>query len=314
MKKITHCDLCGSQDFKFLFTNQDRIFDIDKKYNIYECKKCGLIFVNPQPTPKELSKHYPKQYYSLKGKEPRKLKVKLYEILFSKSNSFLKLILSPVKYLLKSTKVVEGGKFLDVGCGSGEFILLMEKFKMDCYGVEPSEIDEEFVKNHKLKIFNGTLKKAKYPENYFDVITLSWVFEHLTNPSETIKELARILKPKGLLIISVPQSKSLMYKLFKTCWVSLDTPRHLFIYSPETIKKYARKADLKINKIRYLQSSILASILYLTNKFRKRPVYFSEKSFATNKLLMIFTIPLDLLLSFLRLGDAIEIEFTKNSK
>lgn len=311
MKKITHCDLCGSKDFKFLFANQDRIFAVDKKYNIYECKKCGLIFVNPQPTAKELSKHYPKQYYSLKGKEPRKLKVKLYQIFFSKSNFFLKLILSPLKLLLRSTKVVKDGKFLDVGCGSGEFLLLMKKFKMDCYGVEPSRIDKTFVKKHKLKIFNGTLKKAKYPKNYFDVITLSWVFEHLTNPSETLKELARILKPNGSLIISVPQSRSLMYKLFKTCWVSLDTPRHLFIYSPVTMKMYAYKANLKIKRIRYLPGSILANISYALNKFRKKPVYFSEKSFATNKLLMIFTIPLDFLLSFLKVGDAIEIELTK---
>ena len=311
MKKLTSCDLCGSKDFKFLFTNQDRIFDIDKKYNIYECKKCGLIFVHPQPNAKELSKHYPKTYYSLKAKEPRRLKVQIYQILFSKSNSLLKLILSPLKHLLRSTKVVEGGKFLDVGCGSGEFLLLMKKFKMDCYGVEPGKIDKEFVKKHKLKIFNGTLKNAKYKKNYFDVITLSWVFEHLTDPSETIKELARILKPRGLLIISVPQSRSLMYKLFKKCWVGLDTPRHLFIYSPETIKRYARKAGLKIKKMRYLQSGILASILYLTNKFRKKKIYLSDKSFATNNFLVNLTLPFVFLLIFLRLGDAIEIELTK---
>ena len=81
MKKIVSCDLCGSKDFKFLFTNQDRIYPIKKDYKIYRCKKCGLIFVNPQPGYSELSKHY-QNYYSLKSRFPNKQKVQFYKLLY----------------------------------------------------------------------------------------------------------------------------------------------------------------------------------------------------------------------------------------
>jgi 2-polyprenyl-3-methyl-5-hydroxy-6-metoxy-1,4-benzoquinol methylase len=187
--------------------------------------------LNPQPSQKEIDEHYPKNYYSFKGEEPKKITIKIYNILFGEKNSVLRFFLSPLKKFIRSTIVVPHGKFLDVGCGSGKFLLTMKHLEMDCYGVEPGKMDGEFIKKHELKIYNGDLEGAEYSNESFDVISLSWVFEHVSDPSKMLNELFRILKPNGKIILSVPQSKSLMFYLFKKNWGPFrytKTPFHLF--------------------------------------------------------------------------------------
>ena len=315
MKRLMKCDLCNGKDFEFLFKNHDRMHPIEGEYTIERCRKCGLIFLNPQPTGRELEKHYPEDFYSFKGKTPRKFKIKLYKTLFSKSNIFLKLIFMPFKVFLRSIKIVKNGKFLDVGCGSGDFLLVMKELGMDCYGVEPGKFDREFAKRNKLKIFHGTLEKAEYPDNFFDVISLTWVFEHVSEPMKTMKELNRILKPNGTLIMAVPQSNSMMLKLFKENWYGLDTPRHLFIYSPENLELYGKKTGFKLKKKRYLASNLLPTILYWKNKFRikegKKEIYLREKNFSQNLFLQLLFMPFNSVLGFLGISDSVEVEFEK---
>jgi 2-polyprenyl-3-methyl-5-hydroxy-6-metoxy-1,4-benzoquinol methylase len=318
MKKIKCCDLCGNKEFEFLFTNHDRYYRIPGIYHLNRCKKCGLIFINPQPNDKELSKHYPQEkYYSLKAKFPRKLKIKLYETYFSKKgNFFSKLLFLPLKHLLRTIKVVKGGKFLDVGCGSGEFLIIMKLLGMDSYGVEPGKFDKKFIKENNLKVSEGTLNKIKYPPEFFDVITLNHVFEHVNNPTETMNELYKITKRGGTVIISVPQSNSLMYKLFKQYWVNLDSPRHLYIYSPKTLKQYAEKVGFKVKKIRYTSgyAQFVATYAYFTNRYRKKEIYLSDKSFIFSPFLRILFTPLALIFNLLKIGDAVDFELEKPTK
>lgn len=165
----------------------------------------------------------------------------------------LRTFLFPLSPFVRGIKIVPGGRYLDVGCVGGQFLYEMKRLNPtgEYYGVEPGNFDEKDVKGYDLKIFKGGLKEACYPDNYFDVITMNHVFEHIHNPSETMKELKRMLKIDGTLIISVPNYRSLTYKLFGKYWYHLDAPRHLFIYSGETLKRYADKFNLKIVKIRY---------------------------------------------------------------
>ena len=117
-------------------------------------------------------------------------------------------------------------------------MVLMQKLGMECFGVETGKIDGEFVNKNNLKIYNTNLKDANFPDDYFDVISLSWVLEHIKNPLDVFHEIKRILKPNGKIILSVPQSKCLLFFIFGKYWASLDTPRHLFIFSKKTIKNY----------------------------------------------------------------------------
>ena len=273
MKEIEFCDLCGNNKFELLFSSHDRLFNIPGDYSLCRCTKCGLFFINPQPTESEIAKHYPSQkYYSLRATIPS-WKRTYYSTFFSKRGTlFLKLVFSPVFPLIRSTKIVPGGKFLDVGCGSGTFLAIMSCFNMKCYGVEPGEFDEQLAKEYSLDIKNCTVEEANYPDNYFDVITMNHVLEHVRSPTMTLRELNRILKPRGTLILAVPQSNCLAYRLFGRHWVALDIPRHLFTFSKKTMKEYLKRTGLRIDRIRYNSTSFQfqGSLLYMTNIYSAR--------------------------------------------
>lgn len=318
MKEIKFCDLCGNKEFEFLFLGHDRMYNIEGEYSMYRCKKCGLLFINPQPAEKELAHHYPAyNYYSLGDTMPswkKKLLPTLYKTYYSKKGkSSLKIVFFPVLPLLRFTKILPKGKILDVGCGLGNFLALMKHFGMECYGVEPGKFNEEFAKENNLKIKNCTFSEAYYPDNYFDVITLNHVLEHTRCPTETLNKLNHILKPRGTLIITIPQSDSLAYKMFGRFWVQLDIPRHLFIFQVKTIKAYARKTGFKIEKIRYNSTSFqfLGSLFYLINKYRKKEKFLSDRNFVNNPLLVFLFLPFAYICNFIKMGDQIEMVLKK---
>jgi predicted SAM-dependent methyltransferase len=109
---------------------------------------------------------------------------------------------------------------------------------------------------------------------------MNHVFEHINNPTETLIELKRILKENGTLIMGVPNTSSVAYKIFGKNWVQLDIPRHLFDYNPEIIKNYAKKVSLKFEKLKYNSSHVqfMISILRLTNQYRKKRYIYPTKS------------------------------------
>ncbi len=307
---IDKCNLCENTKISFLFKNHDRMFNLSGDYDIFRCDKCGLIFINPQPADEELSKHYPNDYYSFNGEKPKEFAIKIYQKIYL-GNLFEKLLFSPFKLIFRHTLVVPDGRFLDIGCGSGKFMVLMQKLGMECFGVETGKIDGEFVKKNNLKIYNTNLKDANFPDDYFDVISLSWVLEHIKNPLDVFHEIKRILKPNGKIILSVPQSKCLLFFIFGKYWASLDTPRHLFIFSKKTIKMYSEKTGLKIIKTKNMQSNILHTLFYFSNALVPKERFFSENNFSKNIFLQLLVMPISLMISAFRLGDEIEVILSK---
>lgn len=308
MEELKECNLCGNTNFRFLFKSRDRMFDIEGEYKIVQCKFCGLIFLNPQPSEVELKKHYPANYYSLDGKYPRKIKKSLYRNIYT-GNKISRKIYSIFLPLVRNVRVVPGGNFLDVGCGSGEMLIVMKELGMNCYGIEPSGFDESFVRKNNLNISPNKLEDANFPKEYFDCISLNFVLEHMSDPAKTFKELSRILKKGGSLTISVPQSNSISYKLFRENWLTLDTPRHLFIFSKKNMEEYSKKNFLKIKKVRYISGigGLWGSWIYA----RKKNKYLSENNFFRPRFLLYLLIPLSMIINFLRIGETIEIEFAK---
>ena len=317
MKNLEKCDLCGNTKFEFLDKVYDHQFAIDQAYSLCKCKNCGLIFINPQPTNKELSKHYPKdKYHSSQLTKLRDLDLKTYEIYDSgKKNMIKKILFYPIRMTKRSSKIIPGGRILDVGCGAGNFLALMKKFKMECYGVDPQSPNEDFAKKYDLNISQKDLKETHYPDNFFDVITMNQVFEHVSNPTETLQEIHRILKKNGTLIFAVPNTKSFCFKIFGSDWVSLDVPRHLFDYNPEIIKKYAKKTGFKFESLRFHSShfQFMGSILYWSNKFRKKKIYLSksDSSILLTKFAAGFFLIPALILNILKIGDQFEVRLKK---
>ncbi len=314
---MSGCIVCKEKVFSFLFRTRDRMFDIPGFFDVKRCRRCGLVFLDPQPSQEILRKHYPRQqYYSYK------MEIKGLSGLISLFRSYLirhyyePTILSRVFSVLVQgvpaipQKLHKGlVKILDVGCGSGKTLALLKELGWDIYGLE---IDKNAVKvarerglvNVKL---GGYEKIASFPNNYFDSIRLYHVIEHLPDPRSCLKLIYKKLKIGGEIILGTPNIDSAVSKLFGKFWYNLDIPRHLFIFSPKTLSKIVKSEGFTHLSTVFCSSDGLGrSIIYSINEIFK-------KKMDTNKFTLLFFIlyPLEWVLDKLKVGDIMTLRGIK---
>jgi methionine biosynthesis protein MetW len=114
----------------------------------------------------------------------------------------------------KETSNATKSKVLDVGCGDGSFIIKLEK-KCRIFGVDVSSRAVEMAKEAGVSAYKSDVSQEKLPfENeYFDLVYLGDLIEHLINPDFAINEVARVTKLNGFLIISTPNLASWLNRM-----------------------------------------------------------------------------------------------------
>lgn len=227
MEFIT-CNLCHSKISSFLFEAQDYI--TGSKHKLVRCENCRLVYVNPRPGMEEISEYYPATYY---GKEPF-----TYERIDAESRfKIIKNMLQP------------SSRVLDIGCGRGLVLGKCSNMGCEVYGTELSLTSSWYAREVlKLKIFNKHLIDCSFADDYFDLITMYHSLEHLEDPLGNLREIYRVLKPGGILVIEVPRFNSWMSVLFKGNWFHLDVPRHLYHFEDNTLEQLLNAVDLKVIK------------------------------------------------------------------
>jgi SAM-dependent methyltransferase len=200
-------------------------------------------------------------------------------------------------------------RILDLGVGNGESMKLIKKMGGDVFGVEVSETLYNLAISNDLNVRFGTLSECNFGNESFDYIRSNHSFEHLTNPLETLHELNRILKPNGELFIGIPNSGSILYKLFKNKWYYFGTPFHPFNYNDRNIKLLLEKTGFEAVKIRYTGNfnGIIGSIqIYLNDQS-------DQKAFSNNFLFRVIAHQFARILNLFKSGDCIEVIAKKNN-
>lgn len=223
------CIICGDSRWKYLFAARDRMFGSPGEFKEFQCTHCGFVRLDPMPPPKELKKYYPsKKYYSYSPKTKPSF--------FGRLRSFL--IVNKFLSLVPAMPKGKPGKIFDIGCGSGDTLALLKIIGWDVYGLD---IDSNAIKAaHARGLKNvqlGAYEDLKrYPDNFFDVIRLYHAIEHLDDPQVCIELVYKKLKKGGQVIIGTPNVQSLVAKIFGEYWYNLDAPRHLYLFSPNTLR------------------------------------------------------------------------------
>jgi len=170
---------------------------------------------------------------------------------------------------------LSNGKLLDIGCGNGEFLSMMRDLGWEVLGTEPDIQAAKIVQDQfHVPVIVGTLEKANLPDNFFDVVTMNHVIEHVHDPIRLLRECWRILKPRGKLVVVTPNIESLGHRAFRESWGPLEPPRHLHLFSLQTVRACTEGADLRIETLRTTARG--ARWMWKASKLIRRDGRFSE--------------------------------------
>jgi len=259
MKKIFFCDFCGEKNGKLLFVNFDHLTKKNKFFNLIKCGKCGLVYLSPKP--KNIKKYYLDNYepYNPHSKD---LYFSFYQTLvksfYKKKKTLIDLSKSVFCRIFYPQPTSECGKILDIGCGNGGYLSILKDGGWEVYGLDFSKKAVDFAQNERglINIKQARTEILDYPNNFFDLITMNHLIEHLPNPKKTLIEAKRVLKTGGIISITTPNFSSLNEKIFKTNWFPLETPRHLFLFEAKVLIKLIGEIDgLRVTKVKHDYSS-----------------------------------------------------------
>ena len=198
-----------------------------------------LLKTHPQPSLDKLGSYYEFDDYISHTDGKRTLFEKMYH--FVKRNA----IRNKVK-LINSYHPVKG-RILDIGAGTGDFLLECKNQNWEILGIEPNEKAKAIAVGKGIK-FGATIETLE--SNSFDVITMWHVLEHVPDVEHQIVELKRLLKPSGTIIIAVPNFKSYDAKHYGAFWAAYDVPRHLWHFSKTAIEKLFDKQNMNLEDVK----------------------------------------------------------------
>ncbi|MDX6745516.1 class I SAM-dependent methyltransferase [Polaribacter sp. PL03] len=243
----------------------------EESFEVMTNKEYKMLVTSPVPA--DLENYYKSEDYISHTDSKKTLYDKLYHTV---KNHTLKQKLVLLNSFKTETKTV-----LDVGAGTGDFLKVCKSNNWKVLGIEPS-LDARTIADKKgivlkEKLLDVTNKK-------FDVITLWHVLEHVENLKETIKVLKSLLKPKGRIIVAVPNFNSCDAKFYKEHWAAYDVPRHLWHFSQCSIHKLFSEVEMIVDETLPMKfDSYYVSLLSEKYKFGKsRPIRAFYRGFISN--------------------------------
>lgn len=197
----------------------------------------SLEMLITSPAPENLETYYQSDSYISHSDQSKSVIDKLY--LFVKNYSLKR------KVSLLNTLIPKKGSVLDIGAGTGDFLLCAKQNKWIVSGVEPNELART---NAKTKEIILTDNIDALPNQNYDVVSLWHVLEHLPNLKEQIAKITKLINTNGYLIIAVPNYNSYDAEHYSEYWAAYDVPRHLWHFSEESIIKLFHPSGYKLIK------------------------------------------------------------------
>jgi 2-polyprenyl-3-methyl-5-hydroxy-6-metoxy-1,4-benzoquinol methylase len=193
-------------------------------------------------------------------------------------------------------KYNDGVHLLDIGCGEGFFLFNAARFGYATKGVEPSQDAAAYArKEFGLDVEAKPFEELRSPENHFDVVTLWQVLEHMLCPLMVLKEVHRILKPGGLLVVSTPNIEGIPAKILRKRWWDIKR-LHVNQFSTKTLRDILQNAGFKnISSASYKGfvslSILLTMVLKYLDAYEQLKALFNPDSILgkiLNKIMLIY--------------------------
>jgi 2-polyprenyl-3-methyl-5-hydroxy-6-metoxy-1,4-benzoquinol methylase len=242
------CPLCGAVGGRAIFAVEGCASPV------VACPTCGLARLEPLPSDDELSRFYPDAYYGDPG------------VKFQSTIEWLVRAVGARHIRFLARGVPPGGRILDVGCGRGVLLAELANRGFEVHGVERTAAAALGADPRAQIRIASDLAAANYPAEFFDAVMIWHVLEHLREPVATIREIHRVLRPGGKLVVAVPNFSSLQARWAGPAWFHLDLPRHLFHFPLRALRRLLEQSgfvfvsehhfSLRQNPFGWIQSSL----------------------------------------------------------
>jgi 2-polyprenyl-3-methyl-5-hydroxy-6-metoxy-1,4-benzoquinol methylase len=220
------CPICRGNFSKFFFNKEE--------HDYFRCESCGVVFIWPQPKSELVKEKYDQwgeDFYLQQDK-----------IDLDFNSSFEERLNALESYR-------NNGRLLDVGCSLGAFLSAAKNRNWNVYGVELSHASAEYAKKVKgLNVFCGTLSEAGFEDEYFDVVNIWAVLEHVIDPISLLRESCRVLRKNGLLCFCVPNLDCLPFKLLGKKYRYMQDG-HLFYFTKKSVVMMLNKFGFEKSRI-----------------------------------------------------------------
>ena len=289
LEYLNKCPACGAIESELFIPGlEDFTYRVAPgKWMLRRCVECRAAYLTPRPTENSIGRTYRNYYthnanvvpskplhWSGQGLKGRLKRGYLNERFGHKLPNTL-----PLGWLFATSepnrKAATGhlirhlgapgrpdAQLLDVGCGNGLFLQIAKDLGYKVYGLEPDSDAAEQARGAGFDIVQGSLPNSGLSRSQFDHVTLNHVFEHLHRPREAAAELHALLKPGGRLWLSQPNLGAAGLQIFGKYWRGLESPRHLSLYTAESLKAL-------LEKIGFVNITALPPLLNAENYFRQ---------------------------------------------
>ena len=210
MENNNTCLLCQS--------NQLKLVNSVKRAKLLRCMSCGFVFCRNIPSDKLLKDYY-SDYPRIDYLSP--ITRQRYQELLDE--------LEPYR---------RNNRILDIGCGNGLFLSEAKKRGWEVYGTEYVPVVQDTFVEKDAALSIGVLSEIGFENDFFDVVTMFEVIEHINNPHTHVKEISRILRPSGLFYFTTPNFNSFSRTLLGDKWNIIEYPEHLSYYTPKSVNQF----------------------------------------------------------------------------
>ena len=234
------CCVCDADDASKVGAGRDFEYHTsDDRFAAMQCNSCGLVYLNPRPEISEFETIYPPSYHAFD------FAAEDYGIVYK-----IRSRLEANRLLSWCAGLPDDARILDVGCGDGFHLQLLQKYGKKSWQLEGIDLDKRaarMAEKSGLKIHLGSVEDLDLPENYYDLAFMIQTIEHVEKPDAILRAVKRILKPNGKLVVVTDNTDSIDFGLFKkSYWGGYHFPRHWNLFNRKSLTKLAEKVGFEV--------------------------------------------------------------------
>ncbi|MBT9392214.1 class I SAM-dependent methyltransferase [Hymenobacter sp. NST-14] len=237
-ERLEKCPVCGKTEFRNKLVVEDKSVS-KESFAIQQCEACTFQFTNPRPDAAHIGRYYESDEYVSHNSGAGGIINQAYKVAR---------VFTMRRKVALVNKLATKGKLFDYGCGTGHFLAAAKADGWQVAGWEPNARAREEA-SRRVGQPVGTESLVQYQQASFEAITLWHVLEHVHELNDTLQQLIRLLKPGGTLLVAVPNVDSLDAQHYRQDWAAYDVPRHLYHFSPKTMKQLLKKHKMQVTQV-----------------------------------------------------------------